>query len=710
MASTVLTDLPSSGGEYLGAAGQFVSAVLQTAGLYAQGRILQDHTTAIEWLGALCFSVSIIGGILSVAFFGNYKRAFLLLLGPILFMWMLKDTVPATATKLHFGQRVASNPMSQQFAFLGKIDYPLVQDMPATMQQVPRVSRAMAIYDAIVSSVVQGMVSVLLDTKNSVDLITIANERAYNQVLMSTSDDPLFLAWISKVLTGQCSEVFSKQFSLGAVKSELAAIQEKTPGETGRINELTAMQTALQTEIEQLKVRKVVYIDPELRKVPALLNRPANELYSCDEIWGMAKEVLMGTADHVLNKSVTDETTDKLSDFTAPPEDKVQERLKASFAGNNTNPDAARNIIAAYILKNALTTTAHSTMTSHLAGRARFNVFKHKLIFGRFIDAESKGAFFKIFHFPAAITYVQGLLLYLLSIAFPFFCLFLLLPGRMASFFTWFAMWLWVKSWDVGFAIVFYVRQVLWHYVTHGLNQQNLNIDWNDPSSVIAVIVGNDPLASLATYYTVIGIATCAVPLLTAHACLGANTLLHMVDDYMTPTERFSRQYNNAWKRFESATPIERSAVQDQEEYALAKALEYIGKNNQSDEQRKKVLDELRTGSGAYSRDVYGVYARAKFEWQWSDAGQMLRTAQGGATGRAVTQGAKSQFAIPVIEADVNDYNTKHFLSRQQGIAKTLPGFLMFDTGDQSASDEQKIPKVIKTASPVAGEGGEEGF
>jgi hypothetical protein len=74
----------------------------------------------------------------------------------------------------------------------------------------------------------------------------------------------------------------------------------------------------------------------------------------------------------------------------------------------------------------------------------------------------SKTKFGEVYTWATLLPYVQGVLLYLLAIAYPFVCLFILIPGWHKIIFTWMTFWAWVKLWDVGFAIVVVLERSVW--------------------------------------------------------------------------------------------------------------------------------------------------------------------------------------------------------------------------------------------------------
>src|SRR5690606_25641963 len=68
-----------------------------------------------------------------------------------------------------------------------------------------------------------------------------------------------------------------------------------------------------------------------------------------------------------------------------------------------------------------------------------------------------------LYSFALNLPYYQGLLLYILAIAYPFFALVVLIPGKAANFLFLPLAWLWVKSWDVGFAAIFVLERVMYN-------------------------------------------------------------------------------------------------------------------------------------------------------------------------------------------------------------------------------------------------------
>lgn len=74
----------------------------------------------------------------------------------------------------------------------------------------------------------------------------------------------------------------------------------------------------------------------------------------------------------------------------------------------------------------------------------------------------SKSKFGELYVWALMVPYLQGLFLYYLAIAYPFVCLCMVVPGWHRMFFSWMSFWLWVKLWDVGFAIVMMAERGIW--------------------------------------------------------------------------------------------------------------------------------------------------------------------------------------------------------------------------------------------------------
>jgi hypothetical protein len=93
-------------------------------------------------------------------------------------------------------------------------------------------------------------------------------------------------------------------------------------------------------------------------------------------------------------------------------------------------------------------------------------------IYTRTVGAKSK--FGELYVWALMIPYLQGLFLYYLAIAYPFVCVCMVVPGWHKMFFSWMAFWLWVKLWDLGFAIVMMAERGVWAMLGNSSDAANV--------------------------------------------------------------------------------------------------------------------------------------------------------------------------------------------------------------------------------------------
>jgi hypothetical protein len=103
--------------------------------------------------------------------------------------------------------------------------------------------------------------------------------------------------------------------------------------------------------------------------------------------------------------------------------------------------------------------------------------------------------------------------LYFLSLAFPFVCLALIYPGKHHAFLQWMALWFWVKAWDIGFAIVMLMDELMYNLLPHGppLVPELMS----DPAEALKTVLEVDPTYSVNTYFNILGTLIGAVPVVT---------------------------------------------------------------------------------------------------------------------------------------------------------------------------------------------------
>lgn len=136
------------------------------------------------------------------------------------------------------------------------------------------------------------------------------------------------------------------------------------------------------------------------------------------------------------------------------------------------------------------------------------------------LDRNAEATRFEAFTLAMTLPYIQGVGLYLLATLFPFFSLLVIIPGQASSFFMWCALWIWLKSWDIGWALVMVADELMWSVMPHS-SFFRADGTANEPISVFEGAFDGDYGYNLATYYMLLAAMITAVPIISANAVLG---------------------------------------------------------------------------------------------------------------------------------------------------------------------------------------------
>lgn len=124
------------------------------------------------------------------------------------------------------------------------------------------------------------------------------------------------------------------------------------------------------------------------------------------------------------------------------------------------------------------------------------------------------GKFSELYVWAKMMPHLQGLLLYVLAVAYPFACLLIVVPGFHKILLTWFSFYLWVKLWDVGFAIVMVLERTVWANLGNSLSAAasfSKVVEMQSFARMNVACDPNDPLYGAIAQQ----IGRCAVPVVT---------------------------------------------------------------------------------------------------------------------------------------------------------------------------------------------------
>ncbi len=566
LADTIPSFRVQEGIDYMGGVGNLVAAALQTKGLIDQAKILAEFKDSMMWIAALAWLFSIGMAVGSVAVFGNYRQAAYLLVGPPLFFWMINTPFTTDGTNMVVGERNVNGAKEDQrrlLQWIGAIGGELGQvgneggdvanggggQQTITGTGEVDVSFFFAVFDSIVTEAIQAVVGVIMNGDNIKDLRTVGQERALAYVMQTIPDLGPLPTLIAKHLHGNCAEQMG---DLSAKKSDQTEVQV-------RIRETTDINNAAQKAENVSWTSNFIRLDPNtiagVRGIKGVETPYTDEnVYdpppvSCQTIWSWVDAAVHEIAEERMKPESAQGSYGDDGQYPYPEQyAKVRELLQ----GGDANVDPL-DVLAVYIYKNAVTTSTHSALQTNLTGRVSFNAAEHEAVFGSLSNAEAHGGYMKIRYFASAVPYIQGMMLYLLSIAFPFFAMLLVVPGKATTFFAWCGLWVWVKSWDIGFALVVVLREILWNLMKGRINTHKEAIDWDFPSTVLQVAFNNDPFLSQNTMWVIVSAMTMMVPVLTAHLCLGATQMYDMFKFGIDQTAvRFGNVETNRARRHEA--------------------------------------------------------------------------------------------------------------------------------------------------------------
>jgi hypothetical protein len=527
-------------------AGTMVAAALETVGHYYQAHILDSLAEPFRGsLGGFIYLVGIAVAVFSVAVRGSYKFGPWLLIGPPLFF---SAVFP----------RMTIGPVQWKFANQdrdqGRVNEEVERMMPKKAGDA-NVSKLFARYDEIISATVQKTVEIFNNHKTETDKTFILKAQLLSRVAGNHVEDPQFGALIGHALLNQCGAIVA---AAKIYQSPFYPAQEKETAknflDSFDVRNLVLVDTAI-----DYVVRKNGQIasgstggdgTPDKAIISDLQSSFGGTLstdrtvlqstqFSCKQIWQYVtlglldlgrRNILRIQADLANNKvDVTKALTQLAKSLSLVPDGGDD----APTVGQAELVERLAQASAKYLLRNAADRGNLSGRIEEVAEMSREfpvvesplepTLFEAEYARGRSGEYAEKT---RLLTTASNLPYYQGLLLYFLSIAFPFFAMLLLVPGKHMGFLMWFVLWLWVKSWDIGMAVVMQLDDILFSIMTISnqtvkdipLAKQQLNVNFDLAMSALRL---SDPTFQLTTYYNIVAASLAAIPIVSSQLILG---------------------------------------------------------------------------------------------------------------------------------------------------------------------------------------------
>lgn len=491
----------------IGSSGSLVAAGFETAGYYLQSRSLDalSHGYGLA-LANFLFLLAIIISAVIYALGGQYKFFRWLIVCPGLFFFVMYHRVESSGVKWKFGSSDHGAESVQRMGE-GEID----------SSSLPKVSWIFARWNQFSSNIVQGFVSAIMVFKNRNEreienLLTKATK--FRAILTLEVEDPDIAKFLSKDFLEPCAPYLNlhQQMLPNNAMMDFEDIR-------GRIEQLNSRPVLSSTDTDYKLLQRLIdrsfVNEADETYFPQADERGVRQ-FRCSELWLISVKVLKRWGE----QASTSIANTQLSALIA--------KFKQGGISDEEAKNAMLNTVAVSTLLR-LTQQIIPQMTNEAAKATRLQdlvqLDQKKALGDRVHEIQDTSADMKILNngyeyqgkgqfltMMLSLPYMQGFLLYFLSWMFPWFCFVLLIPGRHLSFLHWFGLWFWVKSWDVGIAIVLVIEDLLFYLMPSGSAITDENV--TNVTAALKLALSADPSYSVQLYYTIIAGLLASVPVL----------------------------------------------------------------------------------------------------------------------------------------------------------------------------------------------------
>lgn len=530
-------------------AGTVVVAAMESVGYHAQNQILTSLNTMMGDLGAFIYLCVILSAVLTVALMGRYQAALWLLIGPPIFIFVSGVELGGQVNRIN-----ARGPDWQMGAFHGPEG---VKEQVMGRQDAPvDVSFVFHKYNELISEVYQLLINKITSADAKKSILFMARQRILEDIFSFDLTNPNGKA-LGAYFFGHCSNYISYARALGKGK------RDKNYRQTG------AYQSAKKEYCEGFNVKSI-----NLGNESVTIAEYAKDLdppyemgqnVSCLQIWNWfrqsASKDFASQAERMMNTVIGVEANtvegaasankaknDVLTKITSEGQSEIDAEGKdpCPFPSNSAksavlNSDAFQvlaNIFSGLMIRKNNTIDANASGFMSMLGGDMSNISpgsdgssrrqvaslqgRESILRSQNAQTMAVARQFEAFNLLMLVPYFQGMILYALSVTYPFFALTILVPGQAGSFFNWLALWAWAKSWDVGFAMIMVIDQLLWEILPKSTFFETSAIGEYTPIDLLEMHYTGDYAYSVSMYWLIVSALIGAVPIITAEAILGS--------------------------------------------------------------------------------------------------------------------------------------------------------------------------------------------
>lgn len=644
-AAQVVGQLPAS-------TGTVMAAAMETSGYKAQEMILSQLHGMLGNLASLIYIVCGLTGVISVVFTGGYRLGLWLLVSPALFYFTIDSRVTAQGVDWQFGAyqnqtgavehvlgytnpQQGNSDVSWLFHEYNRLVSSVVQETirvltaDQTKRQMKFMTRQQILDDLFASEPTDPGLWGLVKWTTGVCAQELQDARmvALGERDASYKDTPEYKDAQERLNNSIAGSVDAKNKPLhkttGPLKYTQSVLDSLATMSDGNLDDYTNRRGS-----ECLQ-------DPQGYRYATVRNsgKLAQEAVSCRQLWCWMGIGLRQEASHALARSLDKHT--QMDTSSAEYSEILQEiATKLHVCQKNATSEAERadgcvideegkplqtvnpdesiipTIMAGYLLRKIMSTDRHSDMMTTFADHAgisgkafnfnsRMDKDQRQQVGQRMRQhqmAMAKRA--EVYSLAMTIPYLQGVLLYGLAMLFPFFALLLIIPGRAAAFFKWMALWFWVKSWDIGWAFVMIVDDVLWDLMPHHSKYDPLKDPNHGPITIFEQAFNGDPAYNLGFYYVMIGMLITSIPLLSAQLVLGGKTAMFgmLFDGLKGLADQFGAAMQD-WTATEQAFKLDYAREASIAHYTSTNVEKEQMANKAAEEARRKAQEREERGS-----------------------------------------------------------------------------------------------------------------
>ncbi len=628
--------------DYIGSSGTLIGTALESLGYYYQSYLLDSLDKVLFGPVAVgLFVIAALTAMVNYALTGKAKMIGWALVGPALLAGILFNRTDTSGSAWMFGKQ----PRTQAVA-----DYEVHHFLNVNNPPKARVSSFFANYTDFVSSIMQSLVGIITATKPAIDGRFLIRAELSTMVRSSQIEDAGLRILLHDVFYRECGDLIDTgndvrdktipdteraQLAETFLAIEQRVVQVKDLPKD-YIATLMAKYTDLQPRAFGQTTRDIAaWIEGGGGKIPGAISEDNTSLFqsrktqaigyierekknnlTCLQVWNFVYVGLYQNASLIRevaqdkgrgmdqNQLVKDLLMVRASESPSLPSSTAVEQAK--------NLHYLNRVIATYTLRNERNRPSGAAFMNNYSNKGfEFTTLK--------VPTESDLSHLErlrlksqewsnktgIIATAANLPYYQGLALYLLAIVFPFFALLLVIPGRQNGFIFWCLLWIWIKSWDIGFAIVMLLDDVLYSIFTYwgetkgvyGEVSIGMSPDLADTLSALRTL---DPTFQLSTYYSIIGAAIASIPMLSSYLILGS--VKGGASIIAEGSKNFSAQFSTAAQSGESqpfVTGSKIDAFEDEQKQAARQTGAYmVGGGDTSHAPRQSQISSVQ-GSGA---------------------------------------------------------------------------------------------------------------